>query len=133
MQKKEELTDTHANEKGDQIDSKINDAQKAIEDKKQRIQKNKDRYQQYQKYYKHHLKHVKNTSEELLTLTEWLKNGHEPPGIVISDTIEKDTKIVSKRCEMILDKEHSHVYIKEIQSNDEGAKFQIESLSDAPN
>ena len=115
------------------IEQKQNEAQKAIQDKKARIQKNKDIFQQCQKTYQSHFKQVKSYDEELITLNEWLKNGHEPPGIVISETIEKGTKIISANCEKIIEKDHSHIYIKEIQLTDQKATFQIEALSDAPN
>ena len=115
------------------IEQKKNDAQKAMQDKKKRIQKNKDQYQQCFKSHHSFQKHIKSYNEELITLTEWLDNFHEPPGIVVSETIQKGTKIVSANCEKIIDKDFSHVYIKAVHMLDEGTKFQIEALSDAPN
>ena len=115
------------------IEQKQNEAQKAIQDKKERIQKNKDKYQQCHKSYQSYLKQVKSYNDELITLSEWLKSGHEPPGIVISETIKQGTKIVSANCEKVIEKDYSHIYIKEIHMTDEAAKFQIEALSDDPN
>jgi hypothetical protein len=114
------------------IDKKLNEALSSLEDKKIRIQKNKDLYQKCHKSYQSYMKQVKSYNVEIVTLNEWLKFGHEPPGIVISETIQKGTKIVSTNCEMIIDKDYSHIFIKKIHMTDE-ATFQIEALSDAPN
>jgi hypothetical protein len=115
------------------IEQKQIDAQKAIQDKKKRIQKNNEQYQQCFKSHQSYLKQVKSYNEELITLTEWLEIGHESSGIVISETIKQGTKIVSANCEKLIDKDYSHVYIRKILRIDDTAKFQIESLSDAPN
>jgi len=117
----------------EQLEKKQNEAQKAIQDKKKRIQKNIDKYQRCHKSHQSYLKQIKSYNEELITLKEWLKNGHEPPGIVISETIKQGTKIASNNCEKIIEKDYSHIYIKEIHITDQNAKFQIEALSDAPN
>jgi hypothetical protein len=117
----------------EQLERKQSEAQKAIQDKKKRIQKNKDKYQQCHKSHQNYLKQIKSYNEELITLKEWLKSGHEPPGIVISETIKQGTKITSANCEKIIEKNQSHIYIKEIHMTDKHARFQIESLSDAPN
>jgi len=114
------------------LDQKLNEAKIALQDKKQRIQKNKEQFQKCHKSYLSYIKQVKSYNEEIITLNEWLKCGHDPPGIVISDTIKKGTIIVSSNCEMIIDKDYSHICIKKIHMTDE-AKFQIEALSEAPN
>jgi len=115
------------------IEKKIITAQEAIQEKKQRLEKNKNRYQKYQKSYQQYFKQVKNLNDEHVALQEWMKNGHEPPGIMVSDTIKKGTRIVSPGCEMILDTDHSHIYIKEIQSNGSQRKLQLAQIADAPN
>jgi len=115
------------------INQKRDEAEKILQDKKSRIQKYKDQYHKCNKSYQSNLKQIKSYNEELITLKEWLKNGHEPPGIVISETIQRGTKIVSVNCEKIIEKDYSHIYIKEIQMTDEPAKFQVEALSKALN
>jgi hypothetical protein len=117
----------------EQIKQKRNEVQKSLQDKKRRYQKNKEIFLKCQKSNQHYLKQMKSYNEERITLSEWVKSGYDPPGIVIAETIKKGTKIVSANCEKIIEKDYSHIYIKEIQMAEEKAKFQIEALSEAPN
>jgi len=117
----------------EQMNQKRNEAQKALQNKKERFQKNKENYLKCQTSSQHYLKQLKSYNEERITLSEWIKSGYEPPGIVISETIKKGTKIVSANCETIIKKDFSHIYIKEIHMTDEKARFQIEALSESPN
>ncbi|KPA11029.1 protein containing DUF342 [Candidatus Magnetomorum sp. HK-1] len=116
-----------------QIDEKISAANDKMKIKKQQVQKNKERYLRYHKSYQQHFKQVKIFNEERLTLKEWLKNGYDQPGIMISESIKKGTQIVFPNSNMPLDKDHSHISIKEIKNPDETFQLRIEALTDSPN
>ncbi|MBF0450497.1 MAG: DUF342 domain-containing protein [Candidatus Magnetomorum sp.] len=125
---KEDLSLEDKQKRGEQIDQKMASATKKFKAEKQRMQKSKENYIRYNKSYQQHFKQVKHLNEELISLKDWLSDKHDQPGILISDTVHAGTRMISPHCEMILEKDHARIYIKEISS-----QLKIESLSDTPN
>ena len=138
QQKEKDLNhkDINAEEKqkiNDQINKKIAIATEKIKNTQQISQKNKEKYLQYNKSYQQHIKQVKHLNEELIILKDWLSNGQFQPQIIISGSINKGTRIFSPNNKMVIEKDLSHIYIKELNSQSHQSTLKIGNLSDPPN